>query len=110
MLAPPGVRGPALGIFSSARYAVSVHAIEPRDVLFAFTDGIFEVANSGEDLFGRTRPREAFERHLDLEPRELLGAVVEEVQKFAVGRRFMDDVCVVGVEVGPRMKGGAGQK
>ena len=100
VLESAGTRGPALGVFPSAQYGVSVHPLQTGDILFAFTDGIFEVTDRREELFGRTRLREAFERNLALEPRALLKAVVTEVEEFAAGNRFLDDVCVVGVEVG----------
>jgi len=92
-------RGPALGIFEETTYANDTLPLAADDLILLFTDGLFEVENSREELFSEGRLLEAVARHTDLGPEPLLHAVVEDVEQFTEGRAFSDDVCVVGVHV-----------
>jgi serine phosphatase RsbU (regulator of sigma subunit) len=94
-----GVRGPALGIFSGAEYSNDSCEVEAGDVLLLFTDGLFEVENPRGELFSEGGLREAVTRFAQLAPGALIRAAVEEAEKFASGRPFPDDMCVVGVEI-----------
>jgi hypothetical protein len=94
-----GARGPALGIFSGAEYSNDSCEVEAGDVLLLFTDGLFEVENASGELFNESGLREAVARFAQLAPRALIRAAVEEAEKFASGRPFPDDMCVVGVEI-----------
>ncbi len=94
-----GVRGPALGIFSQAEYSNDSCEVEAGDVVLLFTDGLFEVENARGELFSESGLREAIARFAQLAPEALIRAAVEEAEKFASGRPFPDDMCVVGVEI-----------
>jgi serine phosphatase RsbU (regulator of sigma subunit) len=94
-----GARGPALGIFSGAEYSNDSCEVEAGDVLLLFTDGLFEVENPSGELFSESGLREAVARFAQLAPGALIRAAVEEAEKFASGRPFPDDMCVVGVEI-----------
>lgn len=113
-----GARGPALGIFSGAEYANNSCEVAAGDVVLLFTDGLFEVENLEGDLLGENGLREAVRSHAHLAPEALIRAAVAEAERFASGRAFPDDMCVVGVEIkrleraGRRtgFGGGAGRK
>ena len=88
-----------MGIFSGAEYSNDSCEVEAGDVLLLFTDGLFEVENASGELFNESGLREAVARFAQLAPRALIRAAVEAAEKFASGRPFPDDMCVVGVEI-----------
>ncbi len=88
-----------MGIFSGAEYSNDSCEVEAGDVLLLFTDGLFEVENPSGELFSEIGLREAVARFAQLAPGALIRAAVEEAEKFASGRPFPDDMCVVGVEI-----------
>src|ERR1700726_2658054 len=93
--------GPALGLFDDAVYSNSHCELSPHDTLLLFTDGLFEVEGPGGDIYDYRRLREAVNRRRGLPAFQLCHEVIEEVQRFAAGRHFSDDVCLVAMEVGP---------
>jgi serine phosphatase RsbU (regulator of sigma subunit) len=94
-----GRRGPALGIFPQVRYSNHKCEVKAGDVLLLFTDGLFEVENSEGELFGETGLIRAVSRAVEVPPEGMIRSAVEEAEKFAAGRPFADDMCVVGVEI-----------
>jgi serine phosphatase RsbU (regulator of sigma subunit) len=92
-------RGPALGIFSQAEYSNQSRGIEAGDVLLLFTDGLFEIENSRGELLNETGLRREIAGFARLSPEALIPATVEAAEKFAAGRPFPDDLCVVAVEI-----------
>ena len=46
-----GKSQPALGVFGNAKYQTSYTTLSPGDVLMLFTDGVFEVNNSANELY-----------------------------------------------------------
>ncbi len=95
----PGARGPALGIFAQATYSNQSRVVEAGDVLLLFTDGLFEIENSQGELLNETGLRREIAGFARLSPEALIPATVEAAEKFAAGRPFPDDLCVVAVEI-----------
>lgn len=91
--------GPALGLLPDAAYGTGEVSISPGDILLVFTDGLFEVTRSDDTEFGEDRLIEAVRRLVHIPPENLIGKLVEEIRSFAVDREFIDDICMVGVEV-----------
>jgi len=73
--------------------------ISRGDMLLVFTDGLFEVTRSDGTEFGEDRLTEAVRQRLHLPPEELIVKLVEAIRTFAADREFIDDICMVGVEV-----------
>ena len=97
--APHTRGGPALGIFSQAEYSNQSCEVAAGDVLLLFTDGLFEVENPVGEWFSEVGLREAIGRCVGLSTEALIQAAVAEAERFAEGRPFPDDLCVVGVEI-----------
>ena len=93
--------GPALGLFDDAVYSNSHCELSPHDTLLLFTDGLFEVEGSSGEIYDYRRLLEAVNRRRELPAFQLCHEIIEEVQRFSVGRHFSDDVCLVAMEVGP---------
>jgi hypothetical protein len=94
-----GVRGPALGIFAAAEYTNQCCGIEAGDILLLFTDGLFEIENAEGELLSEAGLRRTVANLTRLSPEALIPATISEAEKFASGRPFPDDLCVVGVEI-----------
>jgi phosphoserine phosphatase RsbU/P len=93
--------GPALGLFDNAVYSNSHCELSPHDTLLLFTDGLFEVEGPSGEIYDYRRLLEAVNRRRELPAFQLCHEIIEEVQRFSVGRHFSDDVCLVAMEVGP---------
>jgi phosphoserine phosphatase RsbU/P len=96
---PAGKPGPPLGVRLHASYSVAQTTLGPGDLVVLFTDGIFEQTGPGDEQFGEERLRQAVLRRIDLPPARLFDELLAEVQQFAGGQGFADDVCLLGMEV-----------
>lgn len=96
----PGTRpGPALGVFGDSRYQEEVRAMEPDDLLMLFTDGLYEVENSRGEFYDQHMLMSAVQSRRALPPEALFDSLLEVVKEFSATRDFIDDVCLVGVEL-----------
>ena len=68
------------------------------DTLALYTDGITEAFNDGEEEYGEQRLTEALRRHRDLSSQEMLGSIVDDVQKFSP-REQHDDITLIVAKV-----------
>ena len=66
----------------------------PGDSLILYTDGVTESFHEDQEQFGEERLIEALQRHRELAARELLGAVIEEVQRFSPHEQ-QDDITLI---------------
>jgi serine phosphatase RsbU (regulator of sigma subunit) len=86
--------GTVLGLFEDWDCSLGEQQLEPGDTLALYTDGITESFNADEDEFGEHRLTEALRKHRELPPRDLLVAIVDEVQRFSVGEQY-DDITMI---------------
>ena len=98
-LTAPQTAGPALGLFDDAQYLTHEHPVAADDLVLLFTDGLFEVENVHAEAFGETRLRESIRQRAGVPPAQLVQDVFTEVERFAEGQVFADDVCLVGMEI-----------
>ncbi len=101
LLSPPGQRrpGPALGLFESTAYQEVTSTVREGDLLLLFTDGLYEVEDEKGDLYDQDLLMSAVTRHRALPTRELLRDVLNEARTFSISGGFLDDVCLVAVEI-----------
>jgi sigma-B regulation protein RsbU (phosphoserine phosphatase) len=91
--------GPALGLFEDVQYITHERTVATDDFILLFTDGLFEVENSHDEAFGEGRLRESVRQRAGLPPARLMHDLFSEIEGFAKGRDFTDDVCLVGMEI-----------
>lgn len=91
--------GPALGLFDEVSYQTHELTVAEGDLILAFTDGLFEVENTQSQAFSETRLREAIQRRVGLPLNKLVQELSREIEDFAQGHAFSDDVCLVGMEI-----------
>ena len=89
---------PALGLFETATYETSEIKLVPRDLLILFTDGLYEVHSSKDQLYSKEMLLAATQKHLKKPAAQLFDVLLKEVQDFAINHAFDDDVCMVGLE------------
>ena len=92
-------RGPALGIFPTAQYTNLSSQLVAEDLIFLYTDGLFEVENAESKLFTEEQLRELVSKHSNLPPEVLVEEVVHEVEEFTGRKDFPDDLCAVGIQL-----------
>ena len=93
------VPGPALGLIDDVEYLTHELRVAAGDRILAFTDGLFEVENANAEPFSVARLRESIRSRAGLPLAELLQDVFDEVEHFAQGQEFSDDVCLIGMEI-----------
>lgn len=91
--------GPILGMFEDAVFPSCEQPITDGDLVLLFTDGVFEVENPDGQIYGEERLLEAVGKHQHLPAKKLLGEIVDGIQQFSLPGGFVDDVCLVGMEV-----------
>ena len=92
-------RGPALGLIEEVTYHSHEHPVAAEDLVLLFTDGLFEVDNASDEAYGEERLRESIGRRVGLTPVQLMHEIFEEIESFAKQPDFVDDVCLVGMEI-----------
>lgn len=90
----------ALGLFDNFTYQTSEIKLAPRDLVLLFTDGLFEVHATDEKIYTHEMLLAAARKHSRLPATALFDALLREVEAFAGGDPFEDDVCMVGMEFG----------
>jgi serine phosphatase RsbU (regulator of sigma subunit) len=92
-------RNPALGFFDDVEYFTHELKVAAGDHVFVFTDGLFNVTNAKSESFGTNRLRDSIRRRAGLPLSKLTQDVFSEIETFAAGQPFTDDVCLIGLEV-----------
>lgn len=90
--------GPALGLFERSDYPTCRCPLSPGDLIFLYTDGIYEATNADGEEFGQERLLQVARRNIHLPAEQLFSALLGEAQQFSGSPEFEDDVCLVGVE------------
>ncbi|HET9804061.1 MAG TPA: SpoIIE family protein phosphatase [Candidatus Acidoferrum sp.] len=83
-----------LGLFADWNCEVEERQLSPGDSLILYTDGVTESFQDNDEQFGEDRLIEALLRHGGLPARELLEAVVKEVQRFSPQEQ-QDDITLI---------------
>jgi serine phosphatase RsbU (regulator of sigma subunit) len=83
-----------LGLFKEWDCSVEDCQMASGDILTLYTDGVTESFNATGEEFGEHRLTEALRRHRQLSSRDLLAAIVEEVQRFSPDEQH-DDITLI---------------
>jgi len=92
--------GPALGLFERTDYPTCRCPFATNDLVFLFTDGIYEITDADGNEFGQERLLQAVRKRVQLPADELFNELLVEAQSFSGSVEFEDDVCLLGVEAG----------
>ena len=83
-----------LGLFNEWDCAIRECQLSAGDTLAIYTDGITEAFSATEEEFGEKRLVAALRRWRELNARDLLTAVVDEVKHFCPGEQY-DDITLI---------------
>jgi PAS domain S-box-containing protein len=98
----PGSSGFALGLHKGTTYTTSSCKMDPDDIVLFFTDGVYEIWNSEDQMFGLERLRTSLQNNLSIPFNGLLDTIINEILHFSVTSVFNDDICLVGMHVRER--------
>lgn len=89
------VTGTVVGAFPMVPYEEQSVAIDPGDLLIAYTDGITEPENAYGQEFGAERLAEAALRHQSCEPKEIIAKIMEAITQWSSAPELPDDMTIV---------------
>lgn len=90
---------PALGLVNDFKYSVFESPLAINDMVLFYTDGIYEVADTEGQIFGKERLLSSLQCRLTMNPDDLLDKIIEELKDFSKTDEFKDDVCMVTMQV-----------
>lgn len=96
-----GKSQPALGLFDDPPYQTTETTLAPNDLVVLFTDGLYEVQGSNEELYSQERLMIDAGNRLQNPVGQLFDELLEAVRTFSISHEFEDDVCLVGMEFTP---------
>jgi sigma-B regulation protein RsbU (phosphoserine phosphatase) len=88
----------ALGLFEDPLYETSETTLAPGDLVMLFTDGLYEVQGTNEELYSQQRLMVDVRNLIDKPAAPLFDELLEAIRAFSVSHEFEDDVCLVGME------------
>jgi phosphoserine phosphatase RsbU/P len=91
--------GPALGVFEDSVYRMHETTLDVHDFVMLFTDGLFEVEGEGGDYYDQQQLVAAVRRRRKFDAPQLFDELLKEINDFSATKAFIDDVCLVGMEV-----------
>src|SRR5258705_2069690 len=86
-----------LGLFDKWDCDVEERQLQLGDTLVIYTDGVTESSHEHEEQFGEERLIATLERHQECASRELIAAVIEEVQRFSPHEQ-QDDITLIAAQ------------
>jgi phosphoserine phosphatase RsbU/P len=89
------VGGPVIGLMESCCYRQGRVTLESGDVLVAFTDGVSEAMNAGEDEWGEEPLMDLAWVNRTLEARALIDQIMVSADGFVAGAPQRDDMTLV---------------
>ncbi|TVM32580.1 hypothetical protein DQK91_15005 [Oceanidesulfovibrio marinus] len=88
--------GVVLGVISDFQYTEHEARLdEPGDLLVLGTDGIWEARNANGDMYGKDRFEATVRANAHLDANGIFDAVITDLETFAAGTPFEDDVTLV---------------
>ncbi len=88
-------QSPVLGAFEDVSYREGLAVLEPRDLLFVYSDGLIE-AHGSQGLFGDERLADLLSHLGGTEPREVIQSVFQAVESYSEGE-LRDDIALLAV-------------
>jgi phosphoserine phosphatase RsbU/P len=87
--------GPVIGLMEDCVYQQGSVALEPGDVLVAYTDGISEAMNEAEDEWGEEQLKDAVRPSRHAPARDLIDRIMTSADAFVAGAPQHDDMTLV---------------
>ena len=92
-------KAPALGLLKDYKYSTNLIKIAENDIVFCFTDGLYEVMNGEGRIFGRNRLQDLTREKCVLGPEAMFEEILLEVRRFYGTGEVKDDICLLSMHV-----------
>ena len=93
-----GGNGFALGFVDDAEYQVARAEVAPGDFFVLLTDGIVEAQNRANAMYGMEHLSEVLLANAERPAREIVAAVLKDLEEFCDGRLLKDDVTLLAIK------------
>ncbi len=93
-----GERSWPIGFSRNEAYATDSISVNPGDRMYLYSDGIYEVMNPQEEIWGRNRLQKALEEVAGHPMQSGLSRIIEQSRTWNAKGVFEDDVALLGVE------------
>ena len=94
--------GFVLGFLRDQEYRQMTQLIDPGDIIVLYTDGVTEVFNGEDELFGEDRLKKIIADNSQLCAKEIKNKIIEAVKDFALDKEQQDDITLVVIKVEPQ--------
>ena len=101
------VSGMPLGLFDGIPYDLYTLQLEPRDMLYTYTDGVTEAMSVENELFGEDRLEAVLKKNKDMFPRSVGVAVRRAITDYTQDAEQSDDITMLILKYGVPPKYGA---
>ena len=95
-----GVGGMPLGILENTQYESATLTLEPGDWVAAFTDGVIEAENAAQQQYSEERLLVMLRWGAQLSPAMLLGAILQDIDRFVAQAPQHDDITCMLLKAG----------
>lgn len=95
--------GFVLAGIEGARYKEYELILNPGDRFFLYTDGVAEATDASNQLYGTDRMLEALNRYRDVESKELLIKMKEDIDQFVGAAPQFDDITMLALTIKEEM-------
>jgi Serine phosphatase RsbU, regulator of sigma subunit len=89
--------GTPLGMFSNVRFSAHTLHLDAGESLLIYTDGLTEARDTHGDEYGMERVKDFAFTYRDRDPRSLVTACVENLERFKSGGKQTDDLTIMAV-------------
>jgi len=90
---------PAIGVHKKFNFSVNTCNLTKDDVVFFFTDGLYEVEGNDREMFGYTNFVKLVQHICSISSTNLIPKILASMSEYALGKEFEDDVCMVTMQV-----------
>ncbi|MBE7410703.1 MAG: SpoIIE family protein phosphatase [Leptospiraceae bacterium] len=91
----PEIKGRVVGVFPDSEYKQVEYTLEKNTRVFLYTDGVIEILNRQNDIFGEKRVEEILQSSLNLDANEITLLFEKELSKWSGREVFNDDVTIL---------------
>lgn len=89
----------ALGVMEDSEYKETLRDISPEQVIVIATDGIWEVRNPYDEMFGKDRLYKIIRQQASATANEIQNAIFESIRRFRKKARLEDDMTLVVIKI-----------
>lgn len=87
--------GLILGVNKNERYEDRTLGLARGDLILLYTDGLTEAENSQGEFFGLERVCDAFMKHAEEAPQQIIAGLLQQLKSFCQTESFTDDITLM---------------